>query len=330
MTLRQLFGNSSNRLARTALLAVLCVSSGAQAQTAPSLEAFQGIYVGNSGNFTSVAGNGGANDVSNPFQATVSFSGNDRGGNPQQMTLNGTAYSSATYGHMHVYGSGTVTNSYYNSANQPYTDQNGNVNANGSPDLLAVHGNAGWNDTFTYTGLQGTGYTVNYYFGLKGTAVGDVEAGLNFSTSDPNAPSYNPRTSQGSALWITPAYQVNWGVPFDVSADFYGGMTTYVSQKPDRSTYTATGDYAHTLDLNGIQVLDSTGHPVTGWSLTSASGTQYPLGSAVPEPGGVAMAAGIASLCTLFGLRRRCRQDKGTIRPLVPSLLPATFKTRSR
>jgi hypothetical protein len=204
--------------------------------------------------------------------------------------------------------SGTVTNSYYNPANQPYTDQNGNVNVNGSPDLLAVHGNAGWNDTFTYTGLQGTGYKVNYYFALHGTATGDVEAGLNFSTSDPNGPSYNPRTSQGSALWITPFYQVDWGTPFNASADFYGGMTTYVSLKADGRTYTATGDYANTLDLTGIQVVDSNDQPVSGWSLTSASGTQFPLGSPVPEPGSLALLFGVASLGTLSSLHRRRKQ----------------------
>jgi len=304
MTLRQLFGTGSRHLLGTALLA-LAVSPAAYAQGSPSLEAFQGIYAGNSGGFTEVLGNGGPNDVSSPFHGSVVFAGSDFSGHSQQMTVDGTAYSSASYGHMHVFGSGTVTNSYYNPANQPYTDPNGNVNANGSPDLIAVHGNAGWSDTFTYTGLQGTGYTVNYYFNLKGTATSDVEAGLNFSTSDPNGLSYNPRTSQGSALWITPAYQVNWGVPFDISADFYGGMTTYVSQKPDGSTYTATGDYADTLDLNGIQVFDPNGRPVSGWSITSASGTQYPLSSPVPEPGSLALLAGIASLSTLIGCRRR-------------------------
>lgn len=312
MALRQLFANRSIRLAFTALLGVFYVFSGAHAQTSPSLEAFQGIYPGNFGNFAGIAGNGSPNDASNPFRATVRFNGNDRKGNPQQMTVDGTAYSSATYGHMHVYGSGTITNSYYNPSNQPYTDQNGNVDANGSPDLIGVHGNAGWHDTFTYTGLQGTGYTVNYYFGLQGTATSDVEAGLNFSTSDPNGPSYNPRTSQGSALWITPTYQVNWGVPFDVTADFYGGMTTYVSQKPDGSTYTATGNYADTLDLNNIQVRDANGKPVSGWSLRSASGTQYPLAPATPEPGSMALVFSITSLGTLSGISRLRKRRRRT------------------
>ena len=228
------------------------------------------------------------------------------------MTVDGTAYSSAGYGHIHVYGSGTVTNSYYNPVNQPYVDQNNNVNPNGSPDLIAVHGNAGWNDTFTYTGLQGTDYKVNYYFALQGTATSDVEAGLNFSTSDPNGPSYNPRTSQGTALWITPDYQVDWGTPFNLSADFYGGMTTYVSQKADGSAYTATGNYADTLDLTGIRIVDANGTPVSGWSLTSASGTQYPLAPPVPEPGSFALLFGVASLGALSG-RRLQRQRRRTV-----------------
>ena len=311
MTLRQLFGSNSASLAAATLL-VWAASPGAHAQGAPSLEAFQGIYAGNSGSFAELLGNGGPNDATNPFQGSVAFTGNDRNGAPQQMTLSGTAYSSAGFGDIHVYGSGTVTNSYYNSANTPLTDGNGVVDPNGSPDLLAVHGNAGWTDTFTYTGLQGTGYKVNYYFALQGTAVGDVEAGLNFSTSDPSGPSYNPRTSQGSALWITPFYQVNWGTPFDVTTDFYGGMTTYVSQKPDGSTYSATGNYADTLTLAGIQVVDANGDPVSGWALASASGTQYPLGSPVPEPGSLALGAGVASLGTLACFRRRRRRRRAS------------------
>jgi hypothetical protein len=134
-----------------------------------------------------------------------------------------------------------------------------------------VHGNAAWGDTFTYTGLQGTGYKVNYYFRLDGSVSGDVEAGLNFYTNDPNAPAFNPRTSQGSALWISPWYDVAWGVPFDAYVDFYGGMTTYVSQKPDGSSYSATGDYADTLTLEGIQIVGPNGNPVSDWSLTAAS-----------------------------------------------------------
>jgi hypothetical protein len=315
MKLRQLFGNGSKILVGAALLAALA-SPGAQAQATPSLEAFQGIYAGNSGGFASIVGNGGPNNASNPFHGTVTFNGNDLRGNPQQMTVDGTAFSSATFGQMHVYGSGTVTNSYYNPANSPYTDANGNVNLNGSPDLIGVHGNAGWTDTFTYTGLQGTGYKVNYYFNLEGTATGDVEAGLNFSTSDPSGPSYNPRTSQGSALWISPFYQVNWGTPFDVSADFYGGMTTYVSQKPDGSTYSATGNYADTLTLAGVQVVDANSAPVSGWSLTTASGTRYAaISPAVPEPGSLALLCGVASLGTLSGLRRFRKQRRQAHKP---------------
>lgn len=310
MTLRQLFGAGRVSLAVAALLTVLHTSP---AHAQDSLEAFQGIYAGNFGAFAAVAGNGGPNDASDPFQATVQFTGDDHNGAPQTMTVSGTAYSSASFGQMHVYGSGTITNSYYSPTNTPYTEPDGTVHLDGSPDLVAVHGNAGWADTFTYTGLQGTGYKVNYYFALEGTATGDVEAGLNFSTSDPSAPSYNPRTNAGSALWITPDYQVDWDVPFTVSADFYGGMTTYVSQYPDGSAYSATGDYADTLTLAGIQIVDANGTPVTGWSLVTSSGTQYPLGAPTPEPGSLALLGSAVTLGAGTGLRRLRRARRRTL-----------------
>lgn len=254
------------------------------------LEAFQGLYVGNgNGAFTGVEGNGGANDASNPFRTSKSFTGLNSQGVRNTMTVSGSAYSSSSYGSIHIYGAGTVTNPYYNATNAPYYDGSGDPNPMGSPDQIAIHGNAGWGDTLTYTGLQGTGYLVNYYFRLEGTVSGDTEAGLNFSTSATNAPSYNPRTRNGNELWITPDYRVDWGVPFDINVDFFAGLTTYVSQRAEGATISGSADYSHTLTLAGIVVKDATGKPVTGWSVGSAAGASYP--QVVPEPTSLAALA---------------------------------------
>jgi hypothetical protein len=271
--------------------------------SAQSTFAFQGLYAGNSGSFTAIEGNGGPTNSSNPFVTTHDFTGLDSQGNQQTMTISGSAWSNASYGKIHIHGQGTVTNPYYNSANSPYFD--GNLDPNGSPDLLAINGNAGWNDTFTYTGLQGTGYKVNFYFMLSGNASGDVEAGLNFNTSDPSGGSYNPRTNLGNALWITPFYQVDWNQPFNLSADFYAGLNTHVSDHLEGVSYSALADYADTLDLAGMTIVDANGDIVDGWSMTSASGTTYPTGP-VPEPASIfGIAIGVACM-----IRRVSRKAK--------------------
>jgi hypothetical protein len=276
-----------------------CLSAVSRAQ---STFAFQGLYAGNSGAFTSIDGNGSPNNGSNPFVTSHSFIGNDSHGSQQTMTVSGSAWSNASYGKIHISGQGTVTNPYYNSNNSPYYD--GNFDPNGSPDLLAINGNAGWSDTFTYTGIQGTGYKVNYYFRLEGVVSGDIEAGLNFSTSDPGGQSFNPRTHLANELWITPFYQIDWNQPFNVSADFYAGMNTHVSQHAEAVSYSGSANYGNTLELAGMVVVDANGNEVTGWTMSSASGTTYPTG-AVPEPSSV-----IGVLLGL-GYLARYRRNKG-------------------
>ncbi len=267
----------SNKWASLALLTA-GLSGASHAQ---STFAFQGMYAGNGSAFTAVASNGGATTAQNPFTASQNYTGLDSHGNAQTMNVTGSSWSNAEYGKMHVFGQGTVTNPYYNSANPSYFD--GTLNPNGSPESVSMNGNAGWSDVFTYTGTQLSGYKVNYYFQLEGMTSGDIEAGLNFTTSDPAGQSYNPRIHSGGALWITPWYQVTWNQPFTVNADFYAGLNSHVSTHTEGLSYSGSASYGNTLTLAGMTIEDPNGNLFTNWSMTSASGTVYPTG-AVPEP----------------------------------------------
>lgn len=273
---------------------------------AQSLFAFQGIYAGNNENFVGSPFNNGPTDFVNPFAGSKSWTGTAADGVTQQtMTVSGSAYSYSTYGQAHVAASATVTNPYYNPNNTPYFDGT-TADDNGSPDLIALHGNAGWNDTLTYVGTQLSGYKVNYYFRLTGSASGDVEAGLNFAASD-TALLDVFRTNTGNALWITAWHEVVWNQPFNTSADFFGGMTTHVSQRPEGQTISGSGDWSNTLTLFGIQIVDPNGNPYTDWTVTSASGTIYPQlqPAATPEPGSLALLLGIVVPLSSFLIRRR-------------------------
>ncbi len=279
-------------LLRRALGLSIAIGVGSSSYAASTF-AFQGLYAGNDGAFTGIESNSGETSPSNRFTTNASFSGLDRSGNSRTMSVEGSAWSSSQYGKIRIEGEGTITNSYFNTINPAYFD--GNLNELGSPDLLAINGNAGFSDELLYTGIQG-GYKVNFYFYLTGSASGDTEAGLNFSTNAPGSISYNPRTRTGGQLWITPWYDVSPNIPLEISADFYAGMNTYVSTKDDGSTYSSKALYGNTLTLAGMTMQDASGSLVTGWTVNAASGTNYPTG-AVPEPATVlALSAGLVAL----------------------------------
>ncbi len=312
MTLRSRFCKGYALKTMTALAAGLVLSTAAHAQSPSAyLYAFQGIYAANGGStgpFTGVTGNGTPTFSSDPWQGSASFTGLDSRGQQQTMTINGTAYSSAGYGDLHAYGAGTITNPYYNPANPAYVNPDWSVNTAGSPDTLSVHGNAGWVDTFTYTGLTGPGYYVNYLFQLDGFAQGDAAAGLNFTMDGPGGGYYGPRTTEAGALWSTPDFQVYFGEDYGITADFFGGITSDVRNHPEGVDYSGYGDYSMTLKLVGIEIKDSQGNLASGWSLKTASGTFYPLieGSpTVPEPGSLALFVGLGLAGGQVWLRRR-------------------------
>jgi hypothetical protein len=274
---------SLNSITSVAVLALgfLSLTSLSAAQ---SKFAFQGLYAGNGGAFTAVDSNGSETTGANPFSVQHSFSGKDSKGKNQTMTISGSAWSYVDYGKIHIDGQGTVTNPYYSAANSPYYD--GTFDPNGSPDLLAINGNAGFSDVLTYSSPQnagGTGYLVNFYFRLEGSTSGDTLAGLNFTTSDPLVGSYNPRTKNGYELWVTPSYHMEWNQNLTINADFFAGFNTQVSQHAEGVSYSGSARYGNTLELAGMRVLDSNGNEVRDFTVNSASGTAYNP-SPVPEP----------------------------------------------
>jgi hypothetical protein len=248
--------------------------------------AFQGLYAGNGNAFTSISSNFGPTNSGSAFTVSHDFTGRDKLGRTQTMNISGSAWSNTDGTKIHLFGQGTITNTYYNSSNTPYFD--GTLDPDGSPDLLAINGNAGFNDELTYVGLAGSGYKANFYYYLDGTVSGDTEAGLNFYTNQ-SGETFNPRVYHSGSqefnaiTWVTPYFDIQPGNTMIINSDFYAGFNTRVSNYADGTTYSGTADYGHTLELVGMTVVDSNNNLVSGWSVSSASGTVYPTG-AVPEP----------------------------------------------
>ena len=241
-----------------------------------------------------------------------SFTGKDRSGATRTMTVTGSAFSNpnrdgSNRPAVHLSGQGTVSNAYYSSVNAPSVDGSGQFDPNGSPYQLAVHGNAGYNDTITFAGRNGEGYTVNFLFALDGQISGDTELGLNFSTGRANE-YYGPRLTRVNGVqesvsltWATPAYPLQFGQSLDLSIDVYAGLTTNLIDHADGSTVRGSANYGDTLTLSGVVVRDPQGNVVTsGITVSSASGASY---NPVPEPAPFAALA----LGALALLRRKSR-----------------------
>jgi hypothetical protein len=292
-------------------VAAAAVSSAVGA-SAQSLNAFQGLYAqAADGSFTLADGHGDANGPLDPFTVSRDFTGLDSQGNTQTMNVSGTAYSSADYGRVHLYGQGTITNPYYNPANPSVVNSDGSFNPDGSPELLAIHGNAGWNDSYTYTGFEGTGYKVNYYFRLDGDVSGDTETQLHFNFSGAGTSGFydsplihtdGAATTHIDQVYVTPDYDVVWGEEESVNLDVFSGLSSHLSQRPEGVTIDGEAAFQNTLQLLGVVVKDANGNVVTGYTVQTASGVNYV--NPVPEPTTLFI-LGIGSFAAICRKRQR-------------------------
>lgn len=241
--------------------------------------------------------------------ANTSFTGLDGLGNPQTMNFTGSNWAQSDFGIMHCYASGTVTNTYSNPSNPIYYDSVTNTfNPAGSPDTLISLGFAGFNDTLHFGGTLQAGYQARYYFHVEGNnsdghAVGDMAFGIDgyadesFFAFDPG--SYNTN-------WITQSYAVDGINPQNMHVFFSNQFVVNAYDEVDGSTISGTSDFSATVTLAGIEMLDANGDQVSGWTMTSDSGTQYAMIGNVPEPGSVL----VITVGALGLLARKRRQNR--------------------
>jgi hypothetical protein len=232
-----------------------------------------------------------ADQSTNGSTATVavnqSFSGMDGNNQNQTMIFTGSTTASADYGRLHVYTTGTLTNSYYNANNPLYVDNSGNVaNANGSPDDLASLGFAFFNDTLQYGGALQAGYQAIYVFHVDGTNSGTGGAAdLGFTADGVNQGFFDFNNGYLSTDWVTQGFNVNGITPQQVNVQF-SDQVVFNTPGNDGMSFAGTSDFSETLSLTGIVLEDAQGNiiPTSQWTVTSGSGTVYSQLNAVPEP----------------------------------------------
>ena len=125
-----------------------------------------------------------------------------------------------------------------------------------------------------------------------------------------NSPTQYFSTSQTGTLsldWATTDVPINGQNPQAINVSFGTGFRVDLTDGsiPDGSNISSMAQFSDTLTLTGIEVVDANGNPVSGVTITSDSGTSYPMD--VPEPGTYVLVVS-AALLWFVGRRRvqRC------------------------
>ena len=109
------------------------------------------------------------------------------------------------------------------------------------------------------------------------------------------------------------AMNFTFGVPFNfgVTHALTAGGDYDRLDPPDFYQLETNASFEHTAILTGLAITDLFGNPIANFSLTTQSGTQYPLiPSAVPLPAGLLLlTSGIAALRMLARRRRSWVRD---------------------
>ncbi len=234
----------------------------------------------------------------------MSFTGMDGNGNTQTMDWSGTTTTSAEFGRLHSYTAGTLTNSYYNVGNAAYQNPDNSVNPAGSPTTMCSLGFAGFSDTLQFGGVLQAGYRARYVFHVDGTNSGvgyladlSVKVG---NDADESFFAFDPGYNETN--WVTTDHLVDGNTPEDIHVQFSSQAVFDTYNLTDGGNYTSVSDFSSTLTLAGIQMFDSNGNVVSGWTVTSGSGTAYP--QVVPEPSSMLVLVGLAAPL----LKRRSRR----------------------
>jgi hypothetical protein len=287
-------------------LSVLVVSDAAVAQSR-SANAIVGVT--NDGFIYSLDRMDTAGSPASAF-ADHSFTGLDSGGNSRTMNMVGQVNASSQFGQLHCFSTLSASNVYYNAANDAYADPSGGLNnPDGSPKTVTSLAFAVFDDVLQFGGNLQSGYQARYIFRIDGTNSGtEVPFGDGALANlyveiadDPGELLFITDAGFSNQTWATSGHEVNGITPQSIHVQFSNQIVYNLPLYADGDNLQGTSDFSATAILEGIEMLDANGNPVSGWTVTSASGTQYTMLQPVPEPTTMAVLA----LGAVAVLRRR-------------------------
>ncbi|RPI88260.1 MAG: hypothetical protein EHM42_04535 [Planctomycetaceae bacterium] len=171
---------------------------------------------------------------------------------------------------------------------------------------------AGFTDTLTVEGGTGSGLLV-FNFAVTGSVTNGAFMGNGvIPTLEVNGTrvTLTPLAFTGDGSAVSDPFAFTFGTPFDIQVEFLGNVFVLDYSATDPYTTAGTAEFLNSLKLEGIVATTSTGGPLTGVTITGASGTSYPVvPTAVPEPGSLSLLAmGLTCSLAMAWGRGRWRQ----------------------
>jgi hypothetical protein len=265
-----------NKITLSAVLALafVFVAATASSQSRSSL-----VYIGATNSPHNLPFLAGQNsNVGAPVSAgiDINFTGLDGSGNQQTMNLNALASAQSNYGRLRTRSGGTLTNTYFHPNNPPFYDGQ-KINFEGSPDQFGVLAFAGFIDNLLFGGTAQPGYKARYIFFVSGFTSGShIFPYLRCVIAGNPAEFFSVNVSGGSVAqyFTTQAYPISGGFQQTAEVLFSTQFNPHTFGIQGQ-TITGLGDFSSTATLTAVVLSDANDNPVSGFTLTSASGTMY-------------------------------------------------------
>lgn len=230
---------------------------------------------------------------------SAQFTGLDRNGDERTSTFGGVASASSSFGQLRTSLSTSLTNSFFNSAND----------ANGIGHIYIGAAQANFSDTLRFAGtyILPT-FKVRYTFFIHGNLTGanygslSMDVGSNSANKTVWGDVDGPNVAQ---YWTTPSWEISPMLSHGLSVNFLAGFQEDTQYMMDGSDRSGSGDFSQTITMTNIEMFDAAGNPFYDFTIDSDSGTVYPAFNAVPEPATMA-ALGLGALAVF---RRRRKQS---------------------
>lgn len=290
----------------TALTLALAALTGIAFAQSRSSSAATGVtnydYPDENGNISMYALDYDYNSQGEQANASINqnFTGMNMSGQQQTMNFTANAYSRGDYGLLRTAAWGSLSNTYFNPDNPWYWNSlTGEVNEEGSPDGFIAAGWASYTDQLAFNGISG-GYYARYSFFIHGEVQGgDAYTYLNVWING-NLESFTVEgTGYVGEYFNTDRYFIG-SAGHEMTASLTSQFLPNSYWAEDGSTFSGASLFGNTVTLTGIVVEDEFGNVVDGWTVSSASGTNYP----VPEPATMSILAA-GALAIVARKRRR-------------------------
>ena len=278
-----------------ALLAGAVLTITSAGVTAQSLESTASIGVSNldyngENNLVSIENDTDPGGLAQVMLAPMQFSGLNGAGSSDTLTWSGGAKAFVVVPFerpgLHVEAHASLLNTFYNVDNPPYFDATVNppiIDPDGVPDNFYAYGKSGITEILSYGGFGASQYYARYIYRIHGHVSGDgfdsayivFQVGnnpLEFGMFEPNLPN-----GEVVAMYSTQRYPVANGMSPEQKSNLYVWYEADTQNVDEGSNITGAFDFSQTVTLDHIEVVDEDNNPVSGWTVTAATGLDYDL-----------------------------------------------------